>query len=48
MKRRRLAYVVGGGLAGLTGWDLLQRGHTILRNYPVIGHLRFLLEAVGT
>ncbi|MCV7089004.1 FMN-binding glutamate synthase family protein [Mycobacterium interjectum] len=47
MKRRRLAYVVGGGLAGLTGWDLLQRRHTILRNYPVIGHLRFLLEAVG-
>ncbi len=47
MNTRRLAYVVGGGLAGLTGWDLLQRRHTILRNYPVIGHLRFLLEAVG-
>jgi glutamate synthase domain-containing protein 2 len=47
VKRHRLAYVVGGGLAGLTGWDLLQRRHNILRNYPVIGHLRFLLEAVG-
>jgi glutamate synthase (ferredoxin) len=27
--------------------DLLQRHHAILRNFPVIGHLRFLLEAVG-
>lgn len=35
------------GVAGLTGWDLLQRRHTILRNYPIVGHLRFLLEAVG-
>ena len=42
-----MAALVGGGLAGLTGWDLLQRRHTILRNYPIIGHLRFLLEAVG-
>ncbi len=27
--------------------DLLQRRHAILRTFPVIGHLRFLLEAVG-
>ncbi len=39
--------MAGGALAGLTGWDLVQRRHTILRNYPVVGHLRFLLEAVG-
>jgi glutamate synthase domain-containing protein 2 len=26
--------------------DLLQRRHSILRNYPVIGHLRFLFEAI--
>ena len=26
--------------------DLLQRRHSVLRNYPVIGHLRFLLEVV--
>ncbi|MEX0962864.1 MAG: FMN-binding glutamate synthase family protein [Pseudohongiellaceae bacterium] len=26
--------------------DLLQRKHTILRIYPVIGHLRYLLESV--
>jgi glutamate synthase domain-containing protein 2 len=47
------AYDVGGGFAlaflflvGL-GWrDSLQGRHSILRNYPVIGHLRFLLEFV--
>ena len=26
--------------------DLLQRRHSILRNYPVAGHLRFLFEAI--
>lgn len=25
-------------------WDLLQSRHTLLRNYPVFGHLRYLLE----
>ncbi|MFE2377972.1 FMN-binding glutamate synthase family protein [Streptomyces sp. NPDC059398] len=34
-------------LTGLLGvWDLTQRRHTVLRNYPVIGHARFLLEAL--
>jgi glutamate synthase domain-containing protein 2 len=28
-------------------YDLVQRKHAILRNFPVVGHLRFLLEAVG-
>ena len=27
-------------------YDLVQRRHSVLRNYPVLGHLRFLLEAV--
>jgi glutamate synthase domain-containing protein 2 len=27
--------------------DLLQREHSLLRNFPVIGHARYLLEAVG-
>jgi glutamate synthase domain-containing protein 2 len=26
--------------------DLIQKKHSILRNYPVIGHLRFLLEKI--
>ena len=28
-------------------YDLLQRNHAILRNFPIIGHLRYLLEMVG-
>ena len=27
-------------------YDMTQRKHTILRIYPVIGHLRFLLELI--
>jgi glutamate synthase domain-containing protein 2 len=27
-------------------YDLLQRKHSVLRNYPVLGHMRFLLEAI--
>lgn len=27
--------------------DLLQKKHALLRNYPVLGHARYLLEAVG-
>src|SRR5689334_12219413 len=27
-------------------WDLLQRKHAVLRNYPVVGHLRYLLESI--
>ena len=38
--------VLGAGLAGLAVRDLLQRRHSILRNYPVVGHLRFLLEDI--
>ena len=26
--------------------DLIQRRHAVLRNYPVIGHMRFLLEDI--
>ncbi len=28
-------------------YDLIQTKHAILRNFPVIGHFRYLLEAVG-
>ncbi|MFC1411907.1 FMN-binding glutamate synthase family protein [Streptacidiphilus sp. N1-12] len=33
-------------LLALALWDLLQRRHSVLRNYPVLGHLRFILESV--
>ncbi len=28
-------------------WDVFQKRHSILRNYPVLGHLRFVLEDLG-
>ncbi len=37
---------IGAGVAALATWDLLQRKHTILRRYPVIGHMRYLLEDI--
>jgi len=39
--------VVTGPLVLLGLWDILQRRHSVLRNYPLVGHLRFLLEDVG-
>ena len=34
-------------LAGVVGYDLIQRRHAVLRNFPVVGHLRYALEAFG-
>ena len=34
-------------LAALAAHDLLQKRHAILRNFPVVGHARFLLESIG-
>jgi glutamate synthase domain-containing protein 2 len=34
-------------LSAVIAYDLLQRQHAILRNFPVIGHFRYWLEAVG-
>lgn len=33
-------------VAALGTWDLLQTRHTILRSYPILGHARFLAEAL--
>src|SRR5690242_8347208 len=38
--------VIGAAFAALGAYDLLQRRHSILRNYPIIGHGRFLLESI--
>ncbi|MFM2342772.1 MAG: hypothetical protein RLZZ592_2425 [Pseudomonadota bacterium] len=38
--------LAGAGLTALGLRDLLQTRHALLRNYPLIGHLRFLLEWV--
>ena len=34
-------------LIAVIAYDLLQRQHAILSNFPVIGHFRYWLEAVG-
>src|SRR3954454_7376931 len=41
-----VAAVLLGAPALLGVYDLVQRRHSILRNYPLLGHMRFLLEAV--
>ncbi len=33
--------------SAVAAFDLLQKKHALLRNFPIIGHGRFLLEAVG-
>ncbi|MDQ2894708.1 MAG: FMN-binding glutamate synthase family protein [Actinomycetota bacterium] len=38
--------VIFGALAALGIHDLVQRRHSILRNYPILGHARFMLEAI--
>src|SRR5690625_4429986 len=36
----------GAAAGSLAAYDLLQRKHSVLRNYPVIGHMRYLLEGI--
>ena len=41
-----LPLVFFAGLAALGWHDLRQPAHSILRNYPVLGHMRFLFEGI--
>lgn len=41
-----LAYALVVPLVLLGVYDVLQRDHAILRNFPIVGHGRYLLEAV--
>ena len=36
-----------GFLVAVGVYDVFQKKHAILRNFPVIGHLRYLLESIG-
>jgi hypothetical protein len=47
VKLRSVAAVIGRSLGGVAGFDLVQRRQTIFRNFPIIGHLRFIHEGVG-
>ena len=42
-----VASAVGIFLLLVVVHDLIQRKHAILKNFPVIGHFRYLLEAIG-
>jgi len=42
-----VAFVLIGGLAFLFVSDITQKKHGVLRNYPVIGHLRYFFEQLG-
>jgi glutamate synthase domain-containing protein 2 len=48
MKRAARAVTAGlTALGAVAARDLLQREHTLLRNFPVLGHARYLLEEIG-
>ena len=47
MKLSRVAAVGAAALGALATHDVLQRKHAIVRNFPVVGHLRFMLERFG-
>jgi glutamate synthase (ferredoxin) len=42
-----LWWIVLGALVVLVVYDLFQRKHAILRNFPLLGHFRYLFEMVG-
>jgi glutamate synthase domain-containing protein 2 len=44
---RGVAAAAASTVAALTARDLFQRNHALLRNFPVVGHARYLIEAVG-
>lgn len=39
-------FALCGILSGIGIWDLLQSRHSIRRNYPILAHIRFMLEKV--
>ncbi len=47
MKPSRAIALGVAALGAVAAHDVVQRKHAILRNYPVAGHLRFLLERFG-
>ena len=48
MKLSRAAAALGAAALGaVAAHDVTQRHHAILRNFPIIGHLRFQLERFG-
>ncbi|MFB7948041.1 FMN-binding glutamate synthase family protein [Kitasatospora phosalacinea] len=47
MKARTIGTAAAAAVAALAARDLLQKRHALLRNFPVAGHARYLLERIG-
>ena len=47
MKSTALLAAVAAGTAGLAARDLLQKQHSLKRNFPVVANARYLLERIG-
>ncbi|GIU84890.1 MAG: FMN-binding glutamate synthase family protein [Acidimicrobiales bacterium] len=46
MTRRSVSFLAIS-LGALAIYDLLQKRHAIIRNFPIVGHLRYALESIG-
>jgi glutamate synthase domain-containing protein 2 len=46
-KLAAITAVPAAASAAVAAHDLTQKKHALLRNFPLIGHLRYLLEAIG-
>ncbi|MGQ4513051.1 glutamate synthase-related protein [Streptomyces sp. DW26H14] len=47
MRARSIAAATAAALAAVAARDLVQKKHALLRNYPVLGHARYVLETIG-
>ena len=44
---RLVAALPALGTAGVAAYDLTQKNHSLLRNFPVLGHARYAIELIG-
>ncbi|MEU8544865.1 FMN-binding glutamate synthase family protein [Streptomyces sp. NPDC048717] len=47
MRARIIGTAAATALAAVAARDLVQKKHALLRNFPVVGHARYLLERIG-
>lgn len=47
MRARSIGAAAAAAVAVVAARDLVQKKHALLRNFPVVGHARYLLERIG-
>ncbi|MET8608644.1 FMN-binding glutamate synthase family protein [Streptomyces rubiginosohelvolus] len=47
MRARSIGAAAATGLALVAARDLVQKKHALLRNFPLVGHARYVLETIG-